>query len=182
MNFMYRTWTRGGFIRLSQKLGKALQSLERERPWFVTLGADVNSGKSLIALSIDQIFNPAAYPKGLTRDIEADRHLKSDPVHPRSLVFENFRGAYAPGKYTDIVNQNPDLRVLLGSNLIHTLDGAFSPHLFGFGSEHVHINVRAPLPLRQIFMREVQVISNDNDLTHKIREATKTLGSPAFQK
>ena len=103
----------------------------------IHIDAAYNSGKSLIALGIDQAFNPERYPAQLPPDINADFMLNPDWNGKKelSVIFQNFNllqpeypleqvlniNNPRPFCYQDCIkileDLNPEARVMIGSNL-----------------------------------------------------------------
>lgn len=123
MDIGVQTNTREAFVALGHVVGRAMQQAARQQPWFVSLQGDFNSGKELFALAVDEVFSPRRYPQGITRDLSAEKHLASSNDGQSLVVFENFRGRYAPNALffdahmDDFQRRNPTARVLIASNI-----------------------------------------------------------------
>lgn len=123
MDIGVQTNTREAFVALGRVVARSMQQTPHTRPWFVSLQGDFNSGKELFALAVDEVFNPQRYPQGITRDLSAEKHLACGNDGQPQVVFENFRGRYAPdAKYFDLhmddfERRNPTARVLIASNI-----------------------------------------------------------------
>lgn len=123
MDIGIQTNTRAAFVALGHVVGRAMQQAARQRPWFVTLQGDFNSGKELFALAVDEVFNPRRYPQGITQDLSAEKHLAGGNDGQPQTVFRNFRNRYAPNRdffdaqLQDFQRANPAAHVLIASNI-----------------------------------------------------------------
>ncbi len=123
MDIGVQTNTREAFIALGRVVARAMQQTPRQQPWYVSLQGDFNSGKELFALAVDETLNPGRYPQGITKDLSAEKHLASGNDGQTPVVFENFRGRYAPNSdffdahMADFQRRNPTARVLIASNI-----------------------------------------------------------------
>lgn len=123
MDIGVQTNTREAFIALGQVVARSMQRVARQQPWSIALQGDFNSGKELFALAVDEVFNPHRYPQGITKDLSAEKHLAGGNDGQPQVVFENFRGRYAPDRLffdrylDDFQRQNPTAHVLIASNI-----------------------------------------------------------------
>ncbi len=123
MDIGVQTNTREAFIALGQVVARSMQRAPRLQPWKIALQGDFNSGKELFALAVDEVFNPRRYPQGITKDLSAEKHLAGGNDGQPQVVFENFRGRYAPdklffdGHLNDFQRRNPTAQVLIASNI-----------------------------------------------------------------
>lgn len=136
MRFALKTTSREELIEVSHLLAKTLESVENTKPWIVHIDAAYDSGKSLIALGIDQALNPERYPAELPRNLEADIMLAPQWHEKKlSVVFQNFnllQHEYTSEEVFNINNPRPfyyrdcikileelnaEARILIGSNL-----------------------------------------------------------------
>lgn len=84
--------SRDGLIALGNRLGEVLRDKADIDRKVILLGADEKSGKSLLAMAVDQVFNPANYSLGITEYSLADEVLAPNRTKRRQIIFENFRG------------------------------------------------------------------------------------------
>lgn len=123
MDLGIQTNSREAFIALGHAIGRATLRTPYKSPWHVVLQGDFSSGKELLALAIDQALNPKRYPNGITKDLEAERHLHPDNDGKPRAVFANFRNRYAPnGSFFDAYLRdfsldNPLAHVVIASNI-----------------------------------------------------------------
>ena len=106
--------TRDEFIALGNVIGQAIHKSARANPWFISIQGHFASGKELIALAVDQALNPQRYPHGMRPDYYAEKNLRPGNDGKPQIVFNNFRGRYAPhcgyfdGYLQEFQKANPD--------------------------------------------------------------------------
>ncbi len=134
--------SREELLSLANKVGEVLRGMpRRDGPWIITLGASASSGKSLLALGIDEIFNPSHYPDGVTRNASADH------IFNRKVVFNNFRWLTRSNHddfdqaLHDFEHGHPAAKVLIASNLDRTLSGNFNYETLGMCSKRLDLNI-----------------------------------------
>ena len=139
--------TRDELIAFGKMLAKAILMVNPEKQWMLSIGADANSGKELIALAIDNEINPDRYPNGITTDISADRFLDPDHFENLQVVFYNYVRVTITKReeYDREINKfrakNPSAKVLIASNLERTFQGDFDYQRLGLNSNSLDMNV-----------------------------------------
>jgi hypothetical protein len=114
--------------------------MKRDRPLFVSLIGDPNSGKELIALAFDLAFNPSRYPTG-----EIGRNVKADDVMtPANAGAVCFHGSDTrvlqskqsfDGHLRELAQQAPQSHVHIVSNLLRSDDESIPSYEDGFNSD-----------------------------------------------
>ena len=173
MYFYIRIDTREEMIAFGNMLAKAMQACRREKPWIINIGADDKSGKSLIALATDQIYNPQRYPHGIIKDMIADTLLAADPANRPSVVFENFNRLVVTNKsafdekLSEFETKNPGTQVLIAANIDRTIRGEFDYPTKGLQSDRLDISVQV-YKETEPFGRSIDLVLEDEELAAQI--------------
>lgn len=166
--------TREQLIALGTILGEAIQSSNRERSWMIALEGDARSGKSLIPLAVDQVFNPHAYPQGITRDLSVDWLLKPGCQPSGTVVFDNF-GTIPYRDYDNALDEfeskNLHAKVLVASNVARCLTTDFNRSAGFRHSKRVDLALEFDM-LPGGFQRRLTAMPNDPLLEKILAELT----------
>ncbi len=172
-----RTQARDDILKLGQLVGAFIQSNDPYVPFAATFGSDTNSGKSLLALAIDNYFRPGFYEHGVTPDHSADDILKRSWDQQTSIpvVFKNFlqlRSATDESfdrtlkKFRD---QNFSARAVLASNLQRTIIGQFDYARKGLCSTILDANFFFHIKPGKPFSRNISMTTKHGGLLETIR-------------
>lgn len=110
---------RDGLINIGKKLGQFVQKSGKPSPWLFSLEGDENSGKSLIALGIDSVFNPSFYTQGIKL------HHSADDLMAGSVRFWNFgkdvlfRKEQLDFEIQSFAENSKGAAVCIGSNMMY---------------------------------------------------------------
>lgn len=146
MNFDLEIQSRDEMITFGQSLGRILKSMVRQKPWLISLTGDEASGKELLALAIDQTFNPHHYAQGIEPHMSADKEL--DATKKGSVVFNNFkRPIYSTKERFDRAlkeyeAKNQGTCVLIASNIERTFFDEFDYRAQGLESDVLDISLQ----------------------------------------
>ena len=134
---------RDELIEFSSKLGAALQRHPRKKPWIIDLEGDPDSGKSLIALAVDRVFNPQFYRQGITLAMSADRlpgefHETKNPVYFCNYAYEIMETSEDYDDFLGrLIKRMPFNKVIMISNIYRSLPGV-ARHEFNYRSGNLH--------------------------------------------
>lgn len=194
MQIDLQTQGRDELIQAGTNLGKVLR--ESGRPgWIMGLDGDKDSGKSLIALAIDQVFSPEKYPHGITKEHKAD-----DLCHPATVIgsalkrfFPFARGEEKPDlpvvffNYCRITAEsqktydrrlqerrrsNPQSNVLIVANLFLKHRESFNNSASGVNSDFLNLNVRV-FGKPERFTQTIEIVTQDSYLSKALSPSLK---------
>lgn len=155
----YKLPQRSDMLHFADSFGKAIKSLDRPQPWCVQLNGDAQSGKSLIPLGVDKVFNPHLYPAGVTEEINAD-----DMKHDGTVFFFNFCHWIEETKvgFDKLLRRNegeyPEARVLIFGNVMRGMSDHFLCASEEFHSERLDVYLRVVQPFSSE-TRELTVVT-----------------------
>lgn len=158
--------SREEMIGFACSLGEIFKVHARPKPWMLTLGADADSGKSLIALGIDQAFNPARYTEGIQSGHSADK------LTTGSVIFQNFRRPIVASKeefdsfLTRFEQSNKTGLVLIATNIERTFTGDFDYEHEGLNSDRLDMNIHVH-KTAGAFARRLSVTTH-NEAVHQV--------------
>lgn len=175
MNTQFQTSTRDEFIALGTLLGQHFKRARRVKPWMITLDGDDASGKSLIALAIDQVLTPQRYPRGIPDDVKADDMLNG--YFKQNVIFHNFGQTIAVTRETfdgtlhEFEARNPKTKVFVASKIARDFTGDFN-YSAGLQSDRLDLNIR-------VYITREQAYPEDDAFDRKVIMTTE---NPALQK
>ena len=146
MIFEIQTQSRKELIDFGNRLGQILKVHARQTPWIICLGGDEASGKELLALAIDSVFNPDRYPEEIPVGLIAEKILK--PSQVANVVFNNFkRPIYSTKNSFDrclsqYEEENKASKVLIASNIERTFFGEFDYRSKGLESDRLDVSIQ----------------------------------------
>lgn len=159
--------SRDEMIKTGNEVGRVLMDAALQRPWIVTLGGDVKSGKSLLAFAMDQVFLPERYARGIIpQDYCADDILCPDEGEYLPVVFTNFGPLVLPTQKTfdehldNFALTYRSAKVIILSSLKRTLTGHFNYSAKGMMSDRLDLNIDCFIR-DGVFTRDIEV-SFDN--------------------
>lgn len=171
MRYLHTTRSREDLIDFGLALGEAFKRHIKSdgNPWLVTINGTMSSGKSLIALAVDQAFRPEEYPNGITSKYSADdlRPSANMPV-PLPVGFDNFMGASYPireefdDQLRQFIAEREGSKVLLASNLRRSATTAFNYAAKGLSSDFMDMNIIVTEDIG--FFRRNLMITIENEL------------------
>jgi hypothetical protein len=171
MHLIKRVHSREGLIEFGSALGRAFQDADKAGRRIVCVGGDAESGKSLIALAIDQVFSPDEYPQGLAAGLSADNIMNPAFRCPpgRPVVFNNYYNAMVPGPQgfdavlDSFAQAHPRARILIAANLLRTPQEEFNYSARGLESERLDMNIYVRA-VGKPFERQIEVTVEDPPL------------------
>ena len=174
---------RNDMIHLVQVTGHYFKENAKDHPgntpWTILLGADSDSGKSLLALAIDSVFRPHLYPDGISHEVSADSRLKPDffgsPVPP--VIFSNFQNLiYSSQEYfdsalEDFIHKYSGAKVYVSANIQRTFTGEFNYAAHGLCSNWLDANFHVYGHKKDGFKRRIVATVKDRAFFQTLQTA-----------
>ena len=164
---------RDDMLGFGASLGRAFRDCTCNRPWTLTIGGHVSSGKSLLALAIDHVFNPHFYPLGITWEHSAD-DIGAAQRNPSVFFLNTYSKNPAPceqfnAQLKSLQRAYPGARVLILSNAKRgTASSLFNYKAQGLCSDRLDMNIRVYIeeddywnPEEDPFRRRIEMTVED---------------------
>lgn len=179
-NLQISTKHREDIIRLGETMGTYFKEnpmdRDKDTPWVVSLGADSDSGKSLVALAIDRAFRPHLYQNGIGEDVSADERLKpSSWGPPVPVVFKNFQNFIHRGQESfdtaigDFIGRYNSARVYVCANIQRTFMGEFNYAANGLSSKWLDANLHVYGHKKNGFLRRIATTVKNEELFNALQ-------------
>ncbi len=180
MLFFAKTQGRDAMIAAGTALGQIFLKDARPQPWIVTLGADAKSGKSLLALAIDQVFDPKFYPHGITPERIADILIYEKPRGkvaflnaPDKTVYD--QRALLDQRLHQLEKNFPVAKVIVYSNMRRNLTNDFNANTSGLRSDRLDMHIDVHIEDGE-FTRRMDIIVENPSLCRALSK------NPLFQR
>lgn len=149
MEFTFHIKNRDDFIAFAQAVGTFVRDKAEKAQTFIIFGGDEGSGKELLSLGIDTVFNPANYPEGkILPYMQAEKKLGAEFNSHGVVMFENARRLVYTSREAfdrglrDYKARNPNAKVLCYSNIARGITGEHDFAKKGMDSSELDISIR----------------------------------------
>ena len=178
MTVQLKIKNRDQMIWLGHMIGTYIRNVDKQNPWHITINGDHDSGKSLIALAIDEKFRPEDYPHGI---LSKNRHV-ADNLIKGPVLFRNISLGPAVDKIgfdtslTNFQDRCSEGKVYVTSNLKRIFTGEFNRAADGLDSDILDIDIKVTKGRGSV--RYITIVARDESLIEILSNSPRAIKNP----